>query len=198
MQELQESYQANPDGTGLVYYDTNLQKLVMHKWLLGTEFNTIWKYVSKLSGKKHIKNVAIHFRFATSAGKTIYQIHPIRVNKNMVLVHNGICSRFDLDPTVMSDTQAMGFWFKCLGHDLKTLKEKKFKVWLENTFAGNKLLLLEKDDYLIINSQLGEWKDDIWRSWKGSSLYGWTDYDVEPSVSGDGEQLKLFGFNDAE
>lgn len=197
--ELKFSYQANPDGTGLYYYDKDLNKAFVHKWLLGTDFDIIWKTVSELSLNKAICNVAIHFRFATSAGKTKAQIHPIKVNNTLYLLHNGICSRFDLDPTVMSDTQTMAFWFKCLNFNLKQLKAKKHHTYLNNVFSGNKLLLVDKDDYLIINSDLGEWKDGIWRSWRQDSWYGWEwpEYDQNPSKEAcldENGQVKLFKY----
>lgn len=164
--ELEQSYQYNSDGTGLVYWDDKKQEMIVQKWLIGTPFHKIYNFVQKVEQLKSAKNIAIHFRFGTSGGKTIEQIHPIEISYNYFLLHNGIVREFEFDAQVMSDTQLMGFWLKCANIKVNSLKNKFLKKCLETKFVGNKLLLLESDKYAIINEELGEWVGGIWKSWK--------------------------------
>ncbi|MDR2823228.1 MAG: hypothetical protein LBV37_01705 [Mycoplasmataceae bacterium] len=163
---LQESYKDNPDGTGLIYYDLSLDQMVCQKWTSDTQFDTIWKTVQSVEKNKSACNIAIHFRYGTSGGKGIDQIHPIHVCDNLWLIHNGICHDFEFDNRVMSDTQLMAFWFKCSGITISDMKARLGKLYLNDKFASNKLLFIERQNYHIINEELGSWENGIWSSWQ--------------------------------
>jgi hypothetical protein len=55
----------------------------------------------------------------------------------------------------MSDTQLMAFWFKCSGITISDMKARLGKLYLNDKFASNKLLFIERQNYHIINEELG-------------------------------------------
>lgn len=173
-QELEDSYKLNSDGTGLIYFDPADEQLHVQKFIKGTDFEEIYKYVQQVEQKKNIKNIGIHFRFGTGGGLGIDQVHPIQVKDDMWIMHNGVSGTFDVDNANASDTQWMAYWLKNNNFHLENLKDPKAQKIYNNIFSGNKVLVFEKDQYKFINEDLGNWdKDGIWRSWNAGSYYGW-------------------------
>lgn len=173
---LRESYQINPDGSGLIYYDESSHKMIAQKWMPGTDFEEIYRSIAEVESNVTAKNVAVHFRIGTSGGKGEEQIHPMHVKDQMYLLHNGICVDFEFDPEIMSDTQLIAFWFKCLDVSVLKMKDRLALKYLNEKFVGNKLIIIEGNDYVIVNEALGCWTNGIWQSWIEG--YQSTIYDV--------------------
>ena len=169
-EEMQHFYELNNDGTGLYYYNMNTGKVTIKKWPRETTFNEIWQTLNSLYKHKQIRNVAVHFRYSTSGGEGERQIHPMKMSNGMYLMHNGVLPAFEFDTRIMSDTQVMAFWLDNV-FDKKNIKDLsdisfEFSQELENVFQYNKVLLLHKQCFRILNQNLGEWRNDIWYSCK--------------------------------
>lgn len=170
-QRMENFYNLNHDGTGLYYYNENTNKTVVKKWEGNVPFNQIWQTLNSLHHHKQIRNVAVHFRYSTSGGKGEKQIHPMKMSNGIYLMHNGVLPAFEFDTRIMSDTQLLAFWLDNVFDKkyIKTLAELNYltvNTLEQSVLNGNKVLLLQKDKYMIFNQELGEWKDDIWYSCK--------------------------------
>ena len=165
--ELRVTNLNNPDGCGLYYYDEDAKKAVIQKWEKGTDFDkVIYPFIKEAEKLPHLKNFAIHFRIGTSGGKTIEQVHPqiIDKEKGLVMFHNGIVREFEIKDK-WSDTQTIARCFKDWGFDVNSFKNNPLtKTAWEKIFDHNKILLIDKDDYVFLNENLGEWEDGIWKS----------------------------------
>ena len=173
--ELKRSYETNPDGTGILYYDASQDKMVVHKWLADTKFEDIYKYLSEVEKNPDAKNIAIHFRIGTSGEKGFNQIHPQHIKNDMYLFHNGIMRQFDVSEKE-SDTQWMAKWLADTNFSFDKLENPEYRKIYENIFSSNKLLIIEKDKFVFLNEDLGQWDKGVWKSWTGASITGW-DYD---------------------
>lgn len=181
---LAQSHLYNPDGTGIIYYDSNLGHNVIKKFDYKTNFEEIYKYISKIEHKDGVKNMIIHFRFGTSGDKSLNNVHPITINKSkdQYLIHNGVIREFEFGGN-KSDTAHLAQWMYENNFSTETNKNSANYQLLNNLLSGNKILLIEKDNVKIFNAQLGEEMDGVWYSWKQtpigyndkSFLYGWTD-----------------------
>lgn len=192
--ELKESYTYNPDGTGIIYFDPTDEQLHVQKFIKGTDFEEIYKYVQEVEQKKNISNIGIHFRFGTGGGLGIDQVHPIKVRNDLYIMHNGVCREFDIDTSVASDTQWMAYYLKKIGFSLDMLNDPKQQQIYNNIFAGNKLLIMNKGDFKFINENLGNWKDGIWRSYQPNSHWGWEQHS-EQEYEDNFVQRSLFDYN---
>jgi predicted glutamine amidotransferase len=152
--ELEESYRSNPDGTGLLYYDSVADKMVVKKWLSKTPFETIYKKIQEVESMPNAKCVGVHFRIGTSGGKGIEQIHPIHIDGDKYLFHNGVCREFEVNNNA-SDTQWIAWFLKDKKFELKEIDNEINKHIYENIFSGNKLLIVEKDKFKFVNEGLG-------------------------------------------
>lgn len=191
--ELEESYKFNSDGTGVIYFDPRDCKLKVKKFIKGTPFEKIYKYIKSVEQNPNYKNIAVHFRFGTGGGLGIDQIHPIEIRDNMYLIHNGCSGTFDISNATASDTQWMARWLKNNNFCLNVLNDENNKKIYDNIFSGNKLLIMEGDKYKFVNEDLGRWDKGIWKSWQDNSKYGWYQ-NYETEFDNSKKQLSIFDY----
>lgn len=95
--ELENCFEANPDGAGLMYYDKNKEMVHIQKGFM--DFDSFWEVASKLPTSL---DRVFHFRIATSGKISGACCHPFVVSDNyekmsrtdvwgrMGMVHNGV------------------------------------------------------------------------------------------------------------
>jgi len=154
--------QRNPDGFGLMYI--NNEKLVIFKTM---EREKLWrKYIKIYSDFNKTSVIGIHFRLGTGGKTNIENCHPFKVNDNIAMMHNGVFSMVTSTPDY-SDTYIFNKDICTpLGNDI--LENKSTQFFLKDAIGNsNKVIFISsKGEYIIFNEDMGEWKDNIWYSFK--------------------------------
>jgi predicted glutamine amidotransferase len=99
---MQECWQANNDGAGLMYALDG--KLTIFKEL--KNFNTYYEYYNTLRKEFKKIKIGLHFRIATSGKIDSNNIHPFKINEKLSFMHNGIIDIPLQKKTKISDTIA--------------------------------------------------------------------------------------------
>ena len=176
---LYNAWKENNDGTGIYYYDKRLKRSFVLKCCgdNNKDFDAIYRRIIYLTNDMNKTNFLIHFRLATSGLKSEAQVHPIKICGNIYLAHNGIEAAFDYKDD-RSDTQNMAWWFNSYYFARNNIKQiDKLSVeqlkYLSKMFSLSKLILLQNDKRIVINEELGQYKDDknIWQSWDERYIY---------------------------
>lgn len=175
-EHLKNAYKSNRDGVG---YSFNRDNVLVTK-----KFRNEKKFLKQyeIDFKNNLKSkFIVHFRLATDGtNQGTINVHPFKVNENLVFAHNGIISNVGEDK-ILSDTQL--FNRDILRNLPKRFLSYKVNRKLISSFIGNsKLVFLDnKNKMTIINENLGHWVDGIWysnasyqsRNLKGyNSIYG--------------------------
>lgn len=159
---LQQMWESNPQGAGLMYVDKNTKDLVTYKTKWEKKF--YWEYdLAKHRAKDGV--VVLHFRIATQ-GFGDENLHPFLNNKkNLGFVHNGILNDYCFRGHRLSDT--------ALFHDDVVQKLDASFVYdddlierMEKYVGGyNKLIFMNLVGHCaIINEKAGIWVGDDWFS----------------------------------
>lgn len=157
---LENCFENNPDGAGVAYSKDN--ELYIAKGIFNKDMfiKTVRGAEEKADGA-----ILIHCRIGTSGLKDSNNCHPHIVNKNLVMIHNGILHVDVPKDSLVSDTVI--FVQKYLTPLKKSfLKDKTLVNLIEMAIgSNNKLCFLDnKGDYTIINESAGDWVDGIWYS----------------------------------
>ena len=141
------------------------------------------------------KTFLIHFRYATHGLKNVDNVHPFKVNTNLVFAHNGIINCVD-DDNKLSDTQ---MYNKQVLQKLDNsfLESNAIKLLIEESIGSSKLAFLDSNGhYTIINESSGHWNKhkSIWYSndgYKKSKVFvrggQWNGFNFNPKQ----DSLKL-------
>ena len=165
--ELANSWQNNPDGAGISFFDSNLE-IVVEKTMNRSEFVDIYNKACKQHGRH--SEMAVHFRIATHGGVNIDNCHPFFTpDGSMSVIHNGIIPvLFESKKDPRSDTRV--FVQEVIPQLPKGWidDEQMFNV-IEEYIGASKLVVLGSDtesSSYIFNEQMGHWSDDakIWFS----------------------------------
>ncbi len=109
----------------------------------------------------------IHFRVGTGGYAAGENCHPWRVNKNLVMAHNGSIS-INRTNQAWSDTGNYNeFVLKELTETFPDWWKQKEFQWMMQAALGtnNKVILLDnKGEAVIFNEKEGEWDDEVWYS----------------------------------
>ena len=168
--KISNAWDSNSDGSG--YSFSKDGKIITKKYMdlksFKSNFNSDWN-----SNKD--KTFLIHFRYATHGLKNVSNVHPFKVNENLVFAHNGIINCVE-DDNKLSDTQM--FNKEVLQKlDKSFLKNDVQKLLIENSIGSSKLAFLDSNGhYTIINESDGHWNENnsIWYSndgYKRSTIY---------------------------
>ena len=107
----------------------------------------------------------IHFRFATHGNTDLSNVHPFKVNDNLVFGHNGVINNVD-DDNILSDTQVFNnLILKGLNPDF--LSNDSLRTLISDFIGNSKLCFLDSNGNLdFINADLGHFNDNksIWFS----------------------------------
>jgi len=156
---LREGFRSNSHGAGFMYVAND--QLQIDKGYF--TFRSFYKAFRQAEHKYPDSNFVIHFRIATSGKTNAETCHPFAIDTTVGFVHNGIFPK--LGNKHKSDTQQFNRQFlrqmpKDFIHNKKSIK------FLDN-YCGwfNKLIFLNnKNEFLIINEDAGQWLDGIWFS----------------------------------
>lgn len=152
----------NPDGYGIMYIDKQ-NKLQINKTL---DSNVIVELYNQIYEKYNKSSpIVMHFRLGTGGGKRISNCHPMRVNEELGMVHNGV-----LVNTPSTDTKSDTYIFnkKICRPIGDNIFNKSVQLLVSDYISpSNKIVFLHNTkQYLIFNEDEGEWKDGIWYSFK--------------------------------
>lgn len=167
-EKITDMWYANPDGAGYAYNKGD--KVIYRKG-----FMTLQALLDELKEPERFKNTnfAIHFRIGTSGKNDGATCHPFPISTDFgelrktegavdsVLFHNGVIGTGGLINPLSSDTQDLVVAIAPLIQ--KYNKSKARDSYLANFTAGNRLLILYKDNAF---KMYGDWKQDgdLWVS----------------------------------
>jgi len=171
-QILQQMWESNPQGAGLMYVDKNTKELVTYKTTFERKF--YWEYdVAKNRAKDGV--VVLHFRIATQ-GFGEGNLHPF-VNKrnNLGFVHNGILNDYCHRGHIKSDT-ALFHADVVQQLDASFVYDDTLIERMEKYVGNyNKLIFMNLVGHCaIINEKAGMWVGDDWfsnDSFKSRKMY---------------------------
>ena len=158
---ISTGWNKNSDGGGYAFLDN--KKIVVKKFLNVKEFKNSYNEDFKKYGDN--SKFLIHFRYATHGINNLSNVHPFKINDNLVFGHNGIINSVR-DDKKLSDTRVFNVDI------LKKLSEGFLQnpamIELISDFIGHsKLVFLSTDnEFTIVNESLGHWnkKNTIWYS----------------------------------
>lgn len=173
-ERLEQSYNANPDGWGILFID-RYKRLSYVKDI--TDFCDFFSNYYNVINYQ-FSTCLIHFRTASAAGIGEKYCHPHFINRDLAFIHNGNFYEFSS-------------YFKGRKKDGKTdtirFNEEILQKLPENFLENQKILRLLNDyckyhlskmifmndegKIWIVNEDAGEWKDDCWFSNKGLDNY---------------------------
>lgn len=165
--ELFNSWENNPDGAGISFFDKSLE-IVVEKTMNRSQFVEIYEKAFKQHGRH--SEMAVHFRIATHGGVNIDNCHPFYTpDRSMSVIHNGIIPvLFESKKDPRSDTRV--FVEEVIPALPKGwIDDEQMFNMIENYIGSSKLVVLsqsyENSSY-IFNENMGHWSDDkkIWFS----------------------------------
>ena len=167
---LQTCATNNPDGMGFAYVKDNV--IYIEKYL--KDFEKFYESYSKVEATSPM---LIHFRIATHGGVTLENCHPFKMNKKMVLIHNGIISGYG-DKEKKSDTR--DFIDRVLSKiSWKMWKNPAFIELLGSAIGYSKFGVMDTSGELyIVNETKGEWVDGVWYSNSSYKAKTYTTYPI--------------------
>jgi hypothetical protein len=178
------SFDNNPDGIGIAYSDGKQIQTVKRMDKPEELYSFYCKVRSKIDSP-----ILIHARIGTSGGKTLKNVHPFKITKNLAMMHNGVIS-YPLIHKDESDTLHLVRFIQALKNPDAVLNPASLEYGFIEDMAGygSKFIFLHSDgSYSIINEDKGHWdsENDTWYSndgykkisykWHGNTKI-WNDY----------------------
>lgn len=160
-QTFQTCWNNNPDGGGIAWADNGKVNIIKEMKSSDILFE---RYV-ELRDKFPNNNFLIHFRIATHGKVNETNCHPFKVNKQLAFIHNGMIDGAGLKvSTEFSDTYL--FNQLILQKLPKNFTENEAILNLLSEYIGySKLVFLDsRDNWAIVNENLGTWDGDNWFS----------------------------------
>ena len=175
-------YNSNSDGVGFAY--SNGSKIIVKKFRAWEEFYKSYTGLKNLYGNK--SSFLLHFRIRThGTNKGLFNVHPFRVNKELVFAHNGTIQNVG-ESVKKSDTRLFNeIVLKHLNPNF--LNDKATRKLIEGFIGYSKLAFLDiKGGYNILNEHKGEWdkKRGIWYSNTSYKPYEYESYGSGYSYGG--------------
>lgn len=158
---LNNCWQNNGDGAGILYIDDNQQMQVFKEMINFDNFYREYIDIKKKYGKR---NIVLHFRISTHGKVNATNCHPFLVDDKLGFVHNGMIHTVPVSKDY-SDTYMFN---ECI---LKKFKpgfeydQDVLDLLADYIGTGSKLIFLNSDnDYAIVNEKAGHWADGCWFS----------------------------------
>lgn len=167
-EQIRNAWNANPDGAGIAFFDAN-QKLQSFRTLSLAKFERA--YARLVADGRHESPMAIHFRYATHGDSTIANVHPFRMDRHTLAIHNGMFpietndSRSDTCIFVTETLRRLGpIWFD--DANLWNL----VNGYCQGSYPNKMVILTDNPNAkfraYVVNSSAGIWNEDetIWFS----------------------------------
>ena len=167
-QLLKSYWKCNSDGAGFMWAQDNC--LNIRKGFF--RFKDFWnEYRNTVLSKGFRYDVVLHLRIATSGAVDIRNCHPIKVNENLAVVHNGVIMDIPRSD-ITSDTVEFAEMLSTLPEDFL---QNKFIMELISKYIGDsKLVFMDnKGNITIVNEKKGYWENNCWFS---SKPYAYTNF----------------------
>ena len=154
--ELERAAARNPDSMGLMWQHDR----AVHTWRSLEDWPQLLDRIRRLETKR--RPFAVHFRYATHGAISLDNAHPIIVNPNVALMHNGILFEYGKDPA-QSDTRVFS----------NTILRQLPRQWwrnraivsmVEQATSPSKCILMTPDQTVLLNKHLGVWHRGSWWS----------------------------------
>lgn len=185
---LSHCWDSNPHGGGFMYATNG--KIRIFKYKKKEDFlNGFNRHFPQFGA---VSPFVLHMRFATHGDKTETNTHPIRVNRNLAFVHNGIISKttsVSKDPKDCKDYSDTVRFSTLILRKMPTawISLDVVQMLLEHYVGTSRLIFLTSEgNTFILNEDGGTWDKDVWYSNSGYTpfkskwgWYGWNDEDVE-------------------
>jgi hypothetical protein len=156
---LRSAFNRNDDGWGLMRQGR--KGPVIHRGM-STKFDDFLKIYSKFYEKFEC---AIHFRFATQGERNEANCHPYDLGNGVFMMHNGVITGLKEVDKSMSDTWHFGqLLTPYINAALAVAPEHVLEVVKKAIGMGNKLILMDKQRFYIVNQDQGSFDDGIWYS----------------------------------
>ena len=171
--ELKNGYENNSDGAGYSFAING--QIQIRKYRHFKKFLKGYKRDIKAYGET--SSFLVHFRIGThGTNKGTTNVHPFKVNSDLVFAHNGMISAVRNDDKY-SDPQVVNTDVLQLLPD-NFLSNEAIQELIAEYIGSSKLAFLNKDgDTTIINEDLGHWDGGIWFSNKSyQDSYGKYNY----------------------
>lgn len=176
-EELFTSYKANKDGCGFAYISTDYLGYKKIKIVKTMSYEVFLRKYHRAQANNPESPFVIHFRIATHGTVDTFNCHPFKINKNTVMMHNGIIPGLPIDGK-RSDTQMFNdLILKDLPKDF--YKFYSYELLIEKFIGASKLVVMDiEGNFTIYNEKAGHWKDDVWYS--NTSYKSYVSYASKP------------------
>lgn len=170
--EFNTAWSNNPDGGGFCFFlpDGSIatSKFMVRDQMRAAYFDAVEKYGGS-------SPFAVHFRIATHGTVSIDNCHPFQVNKNTVIIHNGIIPVIMDGDKNRSDTRIFA----------ENYLSKMPKGWqddphltdmVEDYIGSSKIVMFTTDKHLrhnvyIFNERMGQWANNS-KQWFSNGSHG--------------------------
>lgn len=157
---LKQCFTRNPNGAGFCYIDKKTNRIKLEKGFF--DFSSFYKRLLEIYNNKHL---LIHMRIATGGLLDKRNCHPFKINNNLYFAHNGVFEEtLAKSNQIFSDTYTFNEILKNFNFKLKDLNSRYFKYLLMEKIKSNKIVFFEKNKAVILNEELGFWKNGVWFS----------------------------------
>jgi len=186
--DLKRYFNANPDGVGFMWAANN--KLNVHKGFM--HFRKFYKNFRQQERLFPDSCFVIHFSIRATGRISPENTHPVFVNDNLAIVHNGVIS--GLGSTEINDTHvfAAKVLAKLPNDFLDNLDIKKAIEKLAVATSSKFVLLDNTGKLVIFNEKAGCWED---KKWFSNNTYKFEYYN---GYIGCYDKYNYFGFSDDE
>ena len=159
-ERLETSYKNNPDGAGYGFVKDG--KLKIKRFMKYEPF--LESYLEDYSKYGKENYFLIHFRITTHGETTLKNVHPFRVNSQLIFAHNGTIKNVP-DDSKLSDTVVFNRTvLQRYNHDFLS-DGKLLKKWNRKYTSSSRLVFLNtKNEFKIINEKDGLWNKKNWYS----------------------------------
>lgn len=114
--------------------------------------------------KQTDKPILIHARIGTHGHKSIANVHPFKIGKDLALIHNGIVSA-PIHEAANSDTRHLVGLIASMREPARVLDDTLEASWIEHLTTGSKVALLHSSGRIrIFGEKSGHWSGDTWYS----------------------------------
>lgn len=158
-------WKVNPDGGGFSFVNDR-RKIETWKAM---DFNPFWKRFEEARSDNPQTDFLIHFRIATHGTVDLDNVHPIVIDEDNVVAHNGVIHRAPSDPLKKKSDTVMFVEDILPQMPDQWLDSKLFFEMVEEWIDWSKLVFLTTDQelayrYYILNENKGSWTEGMWFS----------------------------------